>query len=102
MGSMRTRLGRLMRKADRKMLSFELEDGSIARFPPSAFLECLAHEWERGRELRRFGNTTKDAHPLLKALKKAKDPERLMAEGYGTILMTDAENSRTGRGPYDA
>ncbi len=85
MGSMRTRLGRLMRKAEREALVFELEDGQVARFPPSAFLECLAHEWQRGKE-HRSGNTVRDAHPLVKALKKAKDHERVMVE-YGTILM---------------
>jgi hypothetical protein len=98
MGSMRARLGRLMRKAERDALVFKLEDGSTVRFPPSAFLECLSHEWKRGREQRRSGQPVRrDAHPLLEALKKAKDPERLMAEGYGTLLMIDAENNQTGR-----
>jgi hypothetical protein len=101
MGSMRGRLRRIEQQADREMLSFELEDGSIARFPHSAFLECLVHEWERGRELRSSGSTTKDAHPLLKALKKAENRERAVAE-YGIILMTDAENSRAEVGSHDA
>jgi hypothetical protein len=87
MGSMRTRLGRLMRKAEREMLVFELQDGTTAKFPQEAFLECLAHEWQRGREHRSGKPVTKGPHPLVEAVKMAKYPEQLMAEGYGTILM---------------
>ena len=80
MGRLRTYLRRLTRE--------------IARFPPSAFLECLSHEWKRGRELRSGRKVTRGVHPLLQALKKAKHPQRLIAEGYGTLLMVDAENNR--------
>ena len=68
------------------MLVFELQDGTTAKFPQEAFLEALAHEWQRGREHRSGKPVTKGPHPLVEAVKRAKYPERLMAEGFNTIL----------------
>ncbi len=84
MGFSRNRLRRLEREVEQEMLSFELEDGTIARFPPSAYMECFLHEAERGRE-HYFGKPVRDAHPLVVALRKARDLEALMAE-HGTLL----------------
>jgi hypothetical protein len=84
--SVRRWLRRLEREAERDMLVFELEDGTIAKFPQEAFLECLAHEWQRGREHRSGKPVTKGPHPLVVAVRQAKHPERLRAEGYDTIL----------------
>ncbi len=81
---LRRRLTKIEREAEREMLSFELEDGSRVRFPPSAFWECFLHESQRGRE-HYFGEPViRDAHSLVKALRKAKDLRRVMAE-HGTI-----------------
>src|SRR5919199_3720541 len=95
MGRLRRHLRRLTREAEREMLSFELEDGTRVCFPPSAFLECLAHEWKCGRALRSGKEVSRDEHPLMTALKQAKPPQRLLDEGYGTLLMTDAESERS-------
>jgi hypothetical protein len=81
---LRARLKNLERKAEREMLSFELEDGTIAKFPPGTYLECFMHESERGRE-HYFGEPVRDAHPLVKALRRAKDLGALMAQ-HGTLV----------------
>ncbi len=82
--ALRRWLKKLERNAESEMLTFELEDGEWVRFPSSAFMECFMHESERLRE-HYFGEPVRDAHPLVKALRKAKDLRRVMAE-HGTML----------------
>ena len=85
--SVRRWLRRLEREAERDMLVLELEDGTTAKFPQEAFLECLAHEWQRGREHRSGKPVTKGPHPLVLAVRRAAHPERLRAEGLLTVEM---------------
>jgi hypothetical protein len=56
----------------------------VARFHPDAFKECFLHEMERGRQ-HHGRQDPGPAHPLVEALRKAKDLEGLMQE-HGTIL----------------
>ncbi len=84
MGRMKGRLRNLERAAEREMMVFELEDGSIARFPPGTYEECFLYESARGRE-HFFGEPVRDAHPLVKALRRAKDLEGLMKK-HGTLV----------------
>jgi hypothetical protein len=83
-GSLRGRLRNLERAADERLLTFVLEDGTMARFREEAFTECFLHEYERGRR-HHDGEEPGPAHPLVEALRKAKDLQGLMAE-HGTIL----------------
>jgi hypothetical protein len=74
---LRDRLRHLERAAKEDLFTFELEDGTMARFGPDAFEECFLHEYERGR--RHFeGGDPGSTHPLVEALRKAKDLEGLM------------------------
>jgi hypothetical protein len=80
-------LTRLERNAEQEMLVIPLEDGTTAKFPHKAFLECIAWEWQRGRQHRSGKPVTKGPHPLVEAVRRAKYPERLRAEGFNTIEM---------------
>jgi hypothetical protein len=81
---LRAWLKRLERTADKELLTFEPEDGTVARFAQDAYMECLVHEHDRGR--RHYeGEDPGPAHPLVEALRKAKDLEALVRE-HGTML----------------
>jgi hypothetical protein len=81
---LRDKLRRLERAADEDLITFELENGKVARFAQEAFIECFMHESERWR--RNFhGEEPGPAHPLVEALRKAKNLEALVAE-QGTML----------------
>ena len=71
---LRDRLRRVTRMAEREMVSFQLEDGTTARFYESEFLEALTHEWERGRR-HASGEEPGPAHPIIEALRKVSDEE---------------------------
>ena len=86
MERMRARLGQLMRQAERGALVFELESGEVVRYPPSAFMEAFAHGAKRAWEQRRFGYSSLEEHPLVTAIKCARDREKVAAE-YGTLLI---------------
>jgi hypothetical protein len=85
--SLRGRLRRLELATTQDMITFELLDGSTARFSeddvwPSAFM----HEYERGR--RHFdGDEPGPAHPFVEALRNAApgEVERLVPT-QGTII----------------
>ena len=81
---LKDRLRLLEKAAEEHLLTFELEDGTIARFGPDAYTECFLHEFDRGRR-HYFGEDPGPAHPLVEALSKAKDLEGLMRE-QGTWL----------------
>jgi len=68
------------------MITFELEDGTTARFYPDQFLECFEREFERGRR-HYFGEEPGLAHPMIEALRKASDEElqRVIRE-HGMLL----------------
>ena len=81
---LRAWLRRLERAADEELITFELQDGTVARFAPDAYMECFLHEYDRGR--RHYeGEEPGPAHPLVEALRKAKDLERVTQE-HGTML----------------
>lgn len=83
---LKDRLRRLTRAAEREMITFELEDGSTARFYENEFTECFIHESARGRR-HYFGEEPGPAHPIIEALRKVSDEEmtRVMSEN-GTLL----------------
>jgi hypothetical protein len=81
---LRDKLRRLERAADEDLITFELENGKVARFAQGAFTECFLHEYERGR--RHYdGEDPGLAHPMVEALRKAKNLGAVMAE-HGTIM----------------
>lgn len=68
---LRGRIKRLIRQTERKMIVFELEDGTTARFyEDEIFPECFLHESARGRR-HYFGEEPGPAHPFVEALRKA-------------------------------
>jgi hypothetical protein len=81
---LRDRLRNLERAADADLITFELQDGTVARFPEKAYAQCLLHEFDRGsRHIR--GEDPGPAHPLVEALRNAKDLEAIVAE-HGSLL----------------
>jgi hypothetical protein len=82
----RDRLKKLVREAERGMITFELDDGSIARFYENEFMECFLHETDRGRR-HYFGEEPGPAHPIIEALRKVSEEElaRILSE-HGTLL----------------
>jgi hypothetical protein len=83
---LKDKLRRLTRIAEREMITFELADGTSARFFENEFWECFLHETARGRRSY-FGEDPGLAHPMIEALRKVSDEElaRVMSE-HGTIL----------------
>jgi hypothetical protein len=85
--SLRGRLRRLELATTRDVVTFELQDGSIASFAEEEiFPGCFRHEYERGR--RHFnGEEPGLAHPFLEALRQAApgEVERLIPT-QGTII----------------
>ncbi len=81
---LRDKLRRLQRVADENLITFELEDGTVARFPEEAYTECFLHEYDRGSK-HINGEDPGPAHPLIEALRKAKDLGAVVAE-HGTLV----------------
>ena len=83
---LRGRLKKLEREAERGMITFELEDGTSARFYSEEFMKCFIHETERGRR-HYFGEEPGPPHPIIEALRKVSDEEiaRVLGE-HGTLL----------------
>jgi hypothetical protein len=92
--ALKDRLRRLTRAAERDMISFQLQDGTTARFHESEYLEMIVHEWERGR--RHFGGKEPGPpHPMIEALRKVSDEEmvRVMSD-HGMLIGHLAEEER--------
>jgi hypothetical protein len=87
MGGVRGRLRRLELATAQDVITFELEDGTTARFAENdVWPSCFSHEYERGR--RQFeGEDPGPAHPFVEALRQAApgEVERLVPE-QGTII----------------
>ena len=83
---LKDKLRRLTRAAEREMITFELEDGTTARFYSDDITECFLHETARGRRSY-FGEEPGPAHPIIEALRKVSDEELacVMSEN-GTLL----------------
>jgi hypothetical protein len=85
---LKDKLRRISRMAEREMITFELEDGTTARFyEGEIFPECFLHETGRWRR-NYFGEDPGPAHPFVEALRKSKEgePERL-AQTQGTMVL---------------
>jgi hypothetical protein len=96
--ALRDRLRRLTRAAEREMISFQLQDGTTARFYESECLEMIVREWERGR--RHFeGKEPGPPHGIISALRNVSDEElvRVMSE-HGMLIGHLAEEDRVMRG----
>jgi len=73
--SLRGRLRKLERATARDVITFELEDGSTARFQEDeVWPGCFMHEYERGRRSD-AGEDPGPAHPFVEALRNAKPGE---------------------------
>jgi hypothetical protein len=81
---LRDKMRRLERVADEGLITFELEDGTVARFAEGHYIECFLHEYDRGSRYIR-GEDPGPAHPMIEALRKAKDLGAVVAE-HGTLL----------------
>jgi hypothetical protein len=96
---LRGRLLRLQRLADEELISFELKDGTTARFPESAFTECFMHEYERGKR-HHDGEDPGPAHPMVDALRDARDLEAIMRE-HGTMMAAFVDEDAVVRGEVE-
>jgi hypothetical protein len=90
----RDRLRRLERAADEELITFELEDGTVARFPERAFTECLLHEWKREKR-HHDGEDPGPAHPMVDALQDAKDFPAIVRE-HGTMMAAFVDEDSDG------
>jgi hypothetical protein len=81
---LRDRLRHLERAAEQNLITFERKDGTVARFPQEAFTEFFLHEWERGKR-HHEGEDPGPAHPMMDALRDAKDIRAIMSE-HGTMM----------------
>ena len=81
---LKDQLRRLKRATEQNLITFELEDGTVARFGEKAFIDCFLHEHERGRR-HDAGEDPGPAHPLVEALREARDLGAVMQE-RGTMM----------------
>jgi hypothetical protein len=96
---LRGNLKRLERAADQDLISFELKDGTVARFSEDAFTECFMHEYERGR--RHYnGEDPGPAHPMVGALRNARDLQAIMRE-HGTMMAAFVDEDAIMRGEME-
>ena len=93
---LRDEMRRLRRVADDNLITFVLKDGTVARFPQEAFTECFMHEWERGRR-HHAGEDPGPPHPMVGALRNAKNLEAIMRE-HGTMMGAFADEDEEMRG----
>ena len=93
---LRDEMRRLRRIADDNLIDFELKDGTVARFPQEAFTQCFMFEWERGRR-HHAGEDPGPAHPLVGALRNARDIEAIMRE-HGTMMGAFVDEDQVMRG----
>jgi hypothetical protein len=85
--SLRSRLRKLERETAQDRITFELQDGSTARFrEDEVWPSCFSHEFERGRRSD-AGEDPGVAHPFVVALRQAApgEVERLVGT-QGTII----------------
>jgi hypothetical protein len=85
---LRDKLRRLERETAQDSITFELRDGSIARFAEAeVWPSCFIHEYQRGRR-HSSGEDPGPAHPFLEALRQAApgEVERLVPT-QGTCLL---------------
>jgi hypothetical protein len=85
--SIKGRLRRLELATTQDVITFELRDGSIARFAEAeVWPSCFSHEFERGRR-HSSGEDPGPAHPFVVALRQAApgEVERLVPT-QGTII----------------
>ena len=103
---LRGRRKKLQRAAERDMITFELRDGTTARFySEEVWPECLLHEFDRGNR-HYVGEDPGPAHPFVEALRSAApgEVERLVptqgtmiAQWLGEDEIIRGERERPGR-----
>jgi hypothetical protein len=85
---LRDKLRRLQRIADKDLITFELKDGTVARFLADVvFPEAFIYEAERWKAAYR-GDPVPERHPFVDALRNAKD-ERVIeaiASEHGSVI----------------
>ena len=99
---LKDRMCRLTRAAEREMITFTLEDGTVTRFYEDEFLDCFVHEFARDRRTWN-GEEPGPAHPIIEALRHVSEEElqRVIRE-QGTMLghlVTEDERIQRGAGP---
>jgi hypothetical protein len=85
---LRARMRRLERAAEEEMVVIPQQDGTVRRFPADVvFPEAFIHETGRWRAAYR-GETVPERHPLIDALRKAKDPGLVeaIASEHGSVI----------------
>ncbi len=83
---LKDRLKRLTRAAEREMFTFELEDGTTARFCEDELLDCFVREFARNRRAW-DGEDPGPPHQIIEALRNVPEAElqRVIKE-QGTML----------------
>jgi hypothetical protein len=85
---LRDKLRRLQRIADKDLITFELKDGTVARFPAEVvFPEAFIHETQRWKAAYR-GDPVPERHPFIEALRNIK-VERVIetiASEHGSVV----------------
>jgi hypothetical protein len=93
---LRDKMRRLERVAEQNLITFERKDGTVARLPQEAFTECFMHEYERGKR-HHEGEDPGPAHPMVDALRDAKDIKAIMSE-HGTMMGAFVDEDAVMRG----
>jgi hypothetical protein len=97
---LKDKMRRLEHAAKEELITFELQDGTMARFPQWAFTECFLHEYERGRR-HYVGEDPGPAHPMVDALQGAKDLKAIVRE-YGTMMRAFVDEDAVMRGEAES
>jgi hypothetical protein len=85
---LRARMRRLERAAEEEMVVIPQQDGTVRRFPADVvFPEAFLHETGRWKAAHR-GEPVPERHPLIDALRKAKDPGLVeaIANEHGSVV----------------
>ena len=84
---LKSRLRKLQRATERDMITFELRDGTTAKFyADEVWPECFLYEMERGKR-HYFGEEPGPAHPFVEALRNAREGElERLVPTEGTFL----------------
>jgi hypothetical protein len=91
---LRERFRKLQRAAEQEKITFELEDGTTARFhEDEVWPECFLHEFDRGKR-HSEGEDPGPAHPFVEALRNAApgEVEHLVPTQGTAILLFSGED----------
>ncbi len=96
---LRDKLRKLEREAEGEAIVIPQKDGTVARFPREAYVECLLHEMDRGGR-QEAGEDPGPAHPLVEALRGAENLEGLTRQ-YGTLVAAWVDEDAVIRGEME-